>query len=285
MREKRGPQKTLSGTWVRSTLAVAFVILMSANARAATKVFLHDASSKLIPNGDFLYKLADGAQGTSLATAVTASANGEITGQYWPSSDPAHIITKTSAGPKIVWISSPLSAGVTVSGTITAHLWGLESARQCNCAVRFEVLRWSAARGGIVSSLGISSDSAMSEWDTRALLDSSLTVTPTATVFAAGDRIVIVIYNDNASGTNEGANRDWTLDYDGPSGGDGDAYLSFTEAFSFAPDTNNARPMGLSSELFFRFHILNEIFPRPPELKLKTSGRISAINIGGYYAK
>ena len=125
----------------------------------------------------------------------------------------------------------------------------------------------------------------MSEWDTRASLDSTLIITPAQTTFAAGDRIAIVIYNDNASDTNQGANRDWTLDYDGPTGGDGDTYLSFTEALSFATDTNNARPLGLSSKLIFGFHSLNEIFARPPELPLERSGRMQIINIGGNHAK
>ena len=221
-------------------------------AHSATKVFLHDAASPIAPDSTYLYKKADATQGSSKVTAVINSAAGAISGQFWPSTNAAHILTKTAGGTPIVWISAPLASGVTISGTITPNLWGLESAIQCNCGARYEVLRWSVSAdgivsaGGIVSSLGISSDGGLSEWGTSAAVRTAPTLTPTSTTFKAGDRIVILIYNDDGNGVTEASGRNWTLDYDAGTGVDGDTYLSFTETISFSSDTNNAPPRGFS---------------------------------------
>ena len=212
----------------------------------STKVFLHDAASPIAPDSTYLYKKADATQGSAKVTAVINSAAGNITGQFWPSTNAAHILTKTAGGTPTVWISAPLSSGVTISGTITPNLWGLESANQCNCGARYEVLRWSVSVGGITSSLGISSDGGLSEWGTSAAVRTAPTLTPTSTAFNAGDRIVILIYNDDGNGVTEASGRNWTLDYDAGTGVDGDTYLSFTETISFSSDTNNAPARGFS---------------------------------------
>ena len=234
----------------RTRLVFALVLSLAAlPATAATKVFLHDALSKgLVPGGtDITVRQANSTQGSAKVTAVTDSAAGSISGQYFPSGTTGHIITKASGGTRTIWISDPLASGVTISGTITPNLWGLESAAQCNCAARYEVLRWDVRHGGIVSSLGISTDDGMGEWGTSAAVRNSPTLTPSSTAFNAGDRIVIVVYNDNAG--NQGSNRNWTLDYDAGTGVDGDTYLSFTESLSFASDSNNAPSQATTSEL------------------------------------
>ena len=231
-------------------LALGF-FLVALPAPAATKVFLHDALSKgIIPGGaDISYRQANGTQGSAKVTAVTNSIAGTVSGQYFPSGTAGHIVTKTAGGTRTLWISDPLSSGVTISGTITPNLWGLESAAQCNCGARFELLRWSVSRGGIVASLGISSDGGLSEWGTSAAARTTPTLTPTSTAFTAGDRIVIVIYNDDGNGVTEANNRNWTLDYDAAAGVDGDTYLSFTESISFSADSNNAPSQATTSGL------------------------------------
>jgi len=97
------------------------------------------------------------------------------------------------------------------------------------------------AAGGIVSALGISTDNGLTEWGTTAASRTTPTLTPTSTAFSVGDRIVIVIYNDDGNGVTEASGRTWTLDYDAATLSDGDTYLSFTEAISFSSDSNNAR--------------------------------------------
>jgi hypothetical protein len=230
---------------------LALVLLLAAlPSQAATKVFLHDAVSKgIVPGGtDITFRQANSTQGSSKVTAVTNSISGAISGQYFPSGTTGHIITKTAGGTRTLWISDPLSSGVTISGTITPNLWGLESAAQCNCGARYEVLRWNVATGGISSSLGISSDGGLSEWGTSAVVRTTPTLTPTSTTFNAGDRIVIVLYNDDGNGVTEASGRTWTLDYDAGTGVDGDTYLSFTESISFSSDSNNAPSQATTSK-------------------------------------
>jgi hypothetical protein len=172
---------------------------------------------------------------------ITASAAGPLTGHYFPISPGTSYYYRSGAGYRLIWYSAPLSSGVTISGTITPNIWGYESAVQCNCGFRYEVLRWSVAQGGIVSSLGISTDNGATEWGTSAAVRTTPTLTPTSTGFVTGDRIVIVMYNDDANGVTEASGRTFTLDFNGATGVNGDTYLSFTETLSFSSDTNNGR--------------------------------------------
>ena len=235
----------------RRTELVLALVLLALPAQAATKVFLHDALSKgIIPGGtDIAFRQANSTQGSAKVTAVTNSIAGAVGSQYFPSGTTGHIITKTAGAARTLWITDPLASGVTISGTITPNLWGLESAAQCNCGARYEVLRWSVATGGIASSLGLSSDGGLSEWGTSAAVRTAPTLTPTSTAFNVGDRIVIVIYNDDGNGVTEANGRNWTLDYDAGTGVDGDTYLSFTESISFSSDSNNAPSQATTSEL------------------------------------
>ena len=233
------------------TKTLALLLLAGLPAQAATKVFLHDAASQGIIRGgtDITLRQANSTQGSSKVTAVTNSVAGAVSGQYFPSGTTGHIITKTAGGTRTVWISDPLSSGVTISGVITPNLWGLESAIQCNCGARYEVLRWNVATGGISSSLGVSTDGGVTEWGTTAAVRTSPTLTPTSTTFNAGDRIVIAVYNDDGNGVTEASGRSWTLDYDASTGVDGDTYLSFTETISFSSDSNNAPSQAMTSKL------------------------------------
>ena len=217
---------------------------------SATKVFLHDATAAIQQSPDIVFRLANSTQGSTKVTTTTNSIAGPVSGQYWPSATTSHIVTKTAGGTKTIWISAPLSSGVTISGTITPNLWGKESNSNCNCTARYEVLRWSVATGGIVSSLGISTDGGVTEWGTTVAVRTTPTLTPTSTAFVAGDRIVIIIYNDDGNGVTEGNGRTWTLDYHGATpGADGDTYLSFTESITFSADSNNARPLAVTSRV------------------------------------
>jgi len=224
-------------------LLIGFIVIQCFGAQ---KVFLTDGASRLIPNGDYLYKLANATQGASVQTCVTSTIVGDVTGQKWPSTTAGHIITKTAGGTKTIWISAPLSAGFTISGAITPNIRGLESAAQANSAFRYEVLKWKVSTGGIIQmSSAISPDNGstgVSEWTTGETAKTAPTITPLSNnVFVTGDRLVIMIYNDDGSGVTETAGgRSWTLFYDGATGATGDSYLSFTENLTFSADSNNA---------------------------------------------
>ena len=220
--------------------------LSTVNCFSATKVFLKAGNSPIKQPSGWGFRQAGSTQGSSMQGCTTNSSAGPITGQYFPGSG---LATCSGGTVKLAWFSAPLSSGVTISGTITPNLWGLESATQCNCGARYEVFRWDVAQGGVVSSLGISTDGGLSEWGTSAAVRTGPTLTPASTAFNTGDRIVIVIYNDDGNGVTQGTSRNWTLDFDGATGVDGDTYLSFTETLSFSGDTNNARPIPMLSLL------------------------------------
>jgi hypothetical protein len=227
-------------------LRVVLLLLMaSCPALGATKVFLRSGGSYLKPPTEWTFPAAYGNQGASKNTSVTNSIAGALTGHYWPIATSGYIATVSGTGNKLAYFSWPLSAGVTIEGTITPNIWGLESNAACNCGFRYEVLRWSVAQGGIVSSLGISTDDGVTEWGTSAEVRTAPTLTPTSTAFVTGDRIVIIIYNDDGNGVTEASGYNWTLDTNAATGVDGDTYLNFTEAISFAgTDLNNARVEG-----------------------------------------
>lgn len=230
---------------INASIAHLFIALvLVAQCFAAQKVFLKDAASQIIPNANFLIKNASATQGSSVQTCVTNTIAGDVTGQYWPSSTAGHIITKTGGGTRTIWLSAPLSAGFTISGTITPNIRGLESASAANSAFRYEIRRWLVSTGGIGSQLGISGDNGtgfVSEWTTSETTKTAPTMTPTSTAFVTGDRIVFIIYNDDGSGVTEtAASRTWTLFYDGATGATGDSYFTFTENLTFSADSNNA---------------------------------------------
>lgn len=232
--------------WMLFLLAFNFQ-LSTPNCFPATKVFFKNQGSSLgaaygMVSSTMRFWRASAVQGTSKAGIAIDSIAGPVTGQYWPSSTVGHILTDwTSSSVKDVWVSSPLASGVTIAGTITPNIWGFESAVQCNCAFRYEVLRWAVAEGGIVSSLGISTDDGATEWGTTADVRTAPTLTPTSTDFVTGDRIVIVIYNDDGNGVTEASGQSWMFDFDDATGVDGDTYFSFTETITFSADSNTGR--------------------------------------------
>lgn len=205
---------------------------------AATKVFMRYSWSAIRPPSGWQFLAASSTQGASMSGCATNSSTGPISGQYFPGSGLATCVGGTL---KVAWFSPPLASGVTISDTITPNLWGLESVVACNCGARYEVLRWSVAQGGIVSSLGISTDDGVTEWGTTGEVRIAPTLTPTSTDFVTGDRIVIVIYNDDGNGVTEAGEQNWTLNFGAGTGVDGDTYLSFTETITFSADSNNAR--------------------------------------------
>lgn len=252
--EVRSEKLEASGKWNAGIriLASGFLILLYAfwiptPAFGSTKIFLRNLNPSVMksPAANWLNRVLNTTQGTSKSGFTQSSKAGPITGQHWPCED----IFITSSANKMAFISLPLSAGVTISGTVTPNFWGYESNNACNCGFRYEMLRWSVAQGGIVSSLGITTDDGAAEWGTSAAVRTSPTLTPTSTNFAAGDRIVLVIYNDDGNGVTQNSGKSWTLDIDAATGVDGDSYLTFTETISFSADTNNARPIPSTSWL------------------------------------
>lgn len=220
-------------------LLIIAALLMPSLAAAQTKVFFRTIASSIQPvditTAGIKYQQASNSQGAGIVAMSTTTLTGPRNAQAWPSTD----VLKITNQP-VIFVSKALSAGVTIAGTITPNIWCVESAATVNAGFRYQVFRWSAAVGGIVSSLGISTDDGVTECGTAAAVRTTPTMTPTSTAFAIGDRIVIVLYQDDAATTTQAAGS-VIIDYNAATGVDGDSYLNFTETLSFAAEANNAR--------------------------------------------
>lgn len=231
--------------------ALLMLLAFASQATPATKLVLqNDASAVQLGTSTYLVKRCNSTQGDAGTNTFTATHTGPLTGQYWPSSNPDHAL-RLSDGQWIVWLSDPLSAAVTISGTITPNLWGNQNDAAAHAGARYEILRWSAADGGIHESLGISAHQGITEWPTYPTggVRNEPTLSPASTAFNTGDRILIVIYSDDASGQTQSSGYYWNLNYNAAGAGwDGDTYLSFTETITFSADTNNAPARGITPE-------------------------------------
>lgn len=195
---------------------IIIVLFISTYASASTKFYLHNAASTI--SG---YQLADTFQGLSLKTSITNTTSGGTDIQ----------ITASAGGSTVSWITLPLTQALTISGTGTCNLWGLESNAQANASFRCRWYKYSGGSQG--SQLWIAQ--APGELTTSATLK-NFTATPTSTSFAIGDRIVFEVFLENCSATSGcptgtmGASRTVTLDYDGPTAAaDGDSWVTINE--------------------------------------------------------
>ena len=188
-------------------------VLAITSLQAATKLRMHSAAS-----GVSTYKEANPNLGTGLTTSVTNSAASGTQIQW----------TATGGGTALNWISPPLAAGVTITGTVTFNTWASESAAQCNCGERVVVKRYTGgAEGSTVT------DSARGTELTTSITNQTWTATPSNTSFSAGDRIVVYWYLTNVGTMASG--RSSTADYNGSvNASDGETFVQFTETINFA---------------------------------------------------
>lgn len=136
-------------------------------------------------------------------------------------------VNTTSLGP-IEWVSDPINADTTISGTITFNLWGLENNMSANAG--FQVLIQRLDSQFVIQETVINSERGV-ELATAAAVN-NWTGSPTSTNFNKGDRLrVTVLFNDvgtMASGFTA------TFDYNGgTAAADGDSWIQFTETFGF----------------------------------------------------
>lgn len=167
---------------------------------------------------------------TDRVTTVTGPTNGiEI---EW---------TSAPATLPIEWLSPPVSADVTISGTITANIWAQESGMNANAAINVIIDIVRATTSGadasntitnIVQStrtteLGFSGANTVQNFTTGMTSGAY-----TGQTVNRGDRIRIRVVADDAGTMGSGFTV--TIGYDGPTGAvDGDTFVTFTETFSF----------------------------------------------------
>jgi hypothetical protein len=143
-------------------------------------------------------------------------------------------VLNTVAGPADIliheFVSDPLSAGFTISGTVTFNLWMFESSMNANAGAKCNVYQMKGSDGTltqIVSSakgveLGFSGAATVQNW----------TAAPTSTAMSKGDRLFIQVRFTDVGTMAAGFSV--TFDHDGATGVDGDSYVQFNENLTFS---------------------------------------------------
>jgi hypothetical protein len=158
---------------------------------------------------------------TSRGSAVTSATRTSVAGPT----------PGIEAGTTLEWVSDPLDADVTISGNITANLWGSEGANANNSGFGCIIQRLNS-QGAVVSTI-------MDNTEVGVELTTSVAVrneaaTPTSTNMLKGDRLRVRVYFNDAVTVTMGAGGALTFRYAGTTAAvDGDSYITFTETFGF----------------------------------------------------
>ena len=133
------------------------------------------------------------------------------------------------SGVPLEWLSPPLAAGVTISGTITYNIRCAESAMAVNAGAQVVIERVDNT-GAIISTVS------NKEFGTEASVtteraDNFTDAAPASTTFNKGDRIRARVAANDAGGTMAAGT--FTFWLNGAAGATGDSYVSFTEAITF----------------------------------------------------
>lgn len=192
----------------------------------ATKLFLRASENSGI--GTPRYRDLSTTAGASAKVARVAVVSGDVVNserQFFKNSTKTQLLT---------FVTQPLAAGFTLSGTMTFSVWGLEGSMNNNAGLRARVYKRTAA--------GVETEVGGGPWDDNVEMGTSFaemtwTGTPTSTAFAAGDRIVVRIFTDIV-GANASATADCQVQYNGADGAAGDSFFQITENVTF--DANAA---------------------------------------------
>lgn len=166
-------------------------------------------------------RLLQSSPGAALVTKNTPTVAGPTSG----------VEVDSGAGIPIDFISHPLAADVTISGTITGNFWMAENNMNANVAANFivEVLR----ADGTLAVIGQSSRT--TELPVTTPSAQGPFIVPTSTLVKKGDRLRVRVFGDDAGTMGSGYN--FSLGFNGPtSGANGDSYVAFVENMTFMDD-------------------------------------------------
>jgi hypothetical protein len=134
------------------------------------------------------------------------------------------------------WISPPLNADVTISGSITWNIWGRESSNSANVAIQGQIERVDGATGTITL---IDRTARTTEMAVHASTNSvsNFSETPASGVACKrGDRLRVRIFGDDTS-SNMGTGFTFNVDWDGSTGAaNGDTWVQVTENLTFVSE-------------------------------------------------
>lgn len=128
------------------------------------------------------------------------------------------------------WITEPLAADVTISGSITWNLWAAESNMSANVAINGQIEVIDGATGAITL---IDKTARTTEVAITTPAVNNFSETPAAGVACKrGDRIRVKIFGDDAGTMASGFT--FAFSFDGPTNGaNGDSFLTLTENLTF----------------------------------------------------
>lgn len=180
----------------------------------AATYFLRSLASTLGGAGQLTLSQQRGAASTTAITTTTAS------GTNIP-------VTTSAGGQALTWFTEPITSAITISGTVTINVRGLESANTVNAGAGFLVERTNTA--GVVQSTIVADTTipaTITEYTTTDAAKTS-TYTPTSTAMAVGERIKVTLKVRNVGTMAAGT---VTNSYNGPAAAaTGDTYVTFTE--------------------------------------------------------
>ena len=133
----------------------------------------------------------------------------------------------------VEWLSDPLSADFTISGTITANLWANETAAANNVAINFVVEKLDGATGALTQ---IVKSARVIEVATASAVN-NFTAAPTSTACKRGDRLRVRVFADDAGTMGAGGTATFTYGA-ATAAANGDSWIQFTETLTF--DTTTA---------------------------------------------
>lgn len=198
----------------------------------ATQLFLRDTNHVLCGrNGGPNLRGTTGAWQT--LTVATTRGGGVVASQATATVAGAtagvEVNHRTAPNARLDWLSDPLSADFTISGTVTLNIWSSESSMNANVAINVQIDRING-NDGVVTSVLTTARVTEVAITTRAA--NNFTATPTSTNFLRGDRIRIRVFGDDAGTMGSGFTFD--MSYNGTTAAaDGDSYVTFTENLTF----------------------------------------------------
>jgi hypothetical protein len=182
-----------------------------------TDFFLRSAASGLGGAGQRRLSQRRGRASATFITSTTAGGTNIIT-------------TATAGGQALSWFSEPVTEAITISGTITVNIRGLEAANSVNAGRGILIERCNNA-GVVQSTILVDSTvpATITEYTTTDAANGAATYTATSTAMAVGERIKVTLKVRNV-GT-MGANASGvTNSHDGPAAGAaGDTWVRFTQ--------------------------------------------------------
>jgi len=184
-----------------------------------TQLFLRSISSSLGGAGQLA--LSNSRGGGAVTAVTTTTASGTNIG-----------VTTSAGGQALTWFSEPMPEGLTLTGTCTVNIRGLEAAATVNAGRGILIERTNTAgtvQASIVADTTV--PATIAEYTTTDAANAAFAPTVTSNTFAVGDRIKVTLKVRNA-GTMAANASGVTNSYNGPTAGaQGDTYITFSQDF------------------------------------------------------